>query len=73
MADATVTGTVTRVQSDPPMFTIAPTDPPPPPASIPFDCNDRQLTIATAAWSSGKAIKVTYPEGGGAATKVESA
>lgn len=70
---ATRTGTVTKVNSDPASFTLTPDDPPP--ATIPFACTDRQYATALAAWGATppKKIKVTYPDGGGAPTNVESA
>lgn len=70
MADTTVTGSVTKVCSDPPGFTVART---PPLTPIAFaDVSDRQYQTALAAYSGGKVVTVTYPEGGGQASKVES-
>lgn len=71
MPPVTRKGTVKTVKSDPPGFTLVPTDPPPPPATIPFECTVTQLSIATAAWASGKTIAVTTPDAGGNPTNVE--
>jgi hypothetical protein len=70
---ASVTGTVAKFQTNPPGFTIK-SDPDPPGTPVPFaDCTTTQLSAAMTAWGNDKKLKVTFPDGGGAATNVENA